>query len=374
VNSGGSSQSPQRKAPSAYTGAGVNIPLADALKAGLKSKIRKAGRPEVLGAIGGFGGLFAFDKRKYKRPVFVSSMDGVGTKLKIAVMMNRHDTVGQDLVNHCVNDIAVLGAEPLFFLDYVGMGKLIRRVFDQIIEGLARACAAAGCALIGGETAQMPGLYAARDYDLVGTVVGVVERDRIIDGSKIRPGDAVIGLGSTGLHTNGYSLARQILFTKMRVRLEEYHSALGCTFGEELLKVHRNYWPVIQKLLNGDRRLVTGSKKSPSQVTSLQSPIHGIAHITGGGFRDNIPRVLPKNCGAAIHRGSWKVLPIFKLLQEGGGITEAEMYRIFNMGIGMVLIVEAQSAAAVQEIATKTGIPAYLIGEIRKGKPVVAID
>jgi len=374
VNSRVGSQSTNRKAHRAYAGAGVNIDLADALKAGLKAKVRKTLRCEVLGSIGGFGGLFALDVKKYKRPVLVSSMDGVGTKLKVAVMLNRHDTVGQDLVNHCVNDIAVLGAEPLFFLDYIGTGKLEPRVFGQIIDGLAKACAAVGCALIGGETAQMPGMYAPGDYDLVSTIVGVVERDRIIDGSKIRPGDAIIGLASSGLHTNGYSLARQILFTKMRVRLSDYHRALGCTFGEELLKVHRNYWPVIQKLVSGDRRLVIGSKKSRSQVTSHQSPIHGIAHITGGGFYDNIPRVLPKNCCAVIHRGSWKVLPIFKLLQNGGGVSDEETYRVFNMGIGMVLIVDASSASAVQKVAARTGIKSYLIGEIRKGKPAVAID
>ncbi len=231
----------------AYTSSGVNIHLADTLKGGLKQKVRKTLRREVLGAIGGFGVLFALDLKKHKRPVLVSSMDGVGTKLKIAVALNKHDTVGQDLVNHCVNDIAVVGAEPLFFLDYIGMGELSPRVFNQVINGLVKACAEAGCALIGGETAQMPGMYSAGDYDLVSTIVGVVERDQMIDGSCIRPGDAIIGLASTGLHTNGYSLARQILFAQMRVRLDDYTSALGCTFGEELLKVHRNYWPIIQE-------------------------------------------------------------------------------------------------------------------------------
>jgi phosphoribosylformylglycinamidine cyclo-ligase len=349
----------RKKAESAYAGAGVNIHLADSLKAGLKHKVRKTMRPEVLGSIGGFAGLFALDAKKYKRPVLVSSMDGVGTKLKIAVMMNKHDTVGQDLVNHCVNDIAVVGAEPLFFLDYIGMGKLAPHVFDQIIDGLAQACKAAGCALIGGETAQMPGIYATGDYDLVSTIVGVVERDRIIDGSRICPGDAIVGLASTGLHTNGYSLARQILFTKMRVRLDDYHGALGCTFGEELLKVHRNYWPVIRALLRSN---------------ALRSTLHGLAHITGGGFYDNIPRVLPKNCCAVIRRGSWNVPPIFKLLQNGGNVSEEEMYRVFNMGIGMVLIVDPKAVQAVRKTAAHAGVKSYLIGEIRKGKPVVAID
>jgi len=350
----------QEKADHSYAAAGVNIHLADTLKGGLEQKVRKTLRREVLGSIGGFGGLFALDLKKHKRPVLVSSMDGVGTKLKIAVALNKHDTVGQDLVNHCVNDIAAVGAEPLFFLDYIGMGELAPRVFNQLIDGLVRACVEAGCALIGGETAQMPGLYAAGDYDLVSTIVGVVERDQIIDGSRIRPGDAIIGLASTGLHTNGYSLARQILFARMRAQLDDYHSSLGCTFGEELLKVHRNYWPIIRKTRNSKNE--------------IRNAIHGIAHITGGGFYDNIPRVLPKSCGAVVRSGSWEVLPIFKLLQEGGGVTDEEMHRVFNMGIGMVCIVDPQSVAAVRKVATQAGVKSYLIGEVRKGKPVVVIE
>jgi phosphoribosylformylglycinamidine cyclo-ligase len=330
------------------------------LKAGLRQKVRRTLRPEVLGAIGGFGGLFALDVKKYRRPVLVSSMDGVGTKLKIAVALNKHDTVGQDLVNHCVNDIAVVGAEPLFFLDYIGMGKLAPRVFGQIIDGLVKACAQAGCALIGGETAQMPGMYAAGDYDLVSTIVGVVERDRIIDGSRIRPGDAIVGLASTGLHTNGYSLARQILFSRMHVRLDDDHRALGCTIGEELLKVHRNYQPIIRTI-----------QKPKSKIGNS---LHGLAHITGGGFYDNIPRVLPKNCSALIHRGTWDVLPIFKLLQDGGGVTDREMHRVFNMGIGMALIVDPKSVGAVQKVTSRQRVKSYVIGEIRKGKPVVVIE
>jgi phosphoribosylformylglycinamidine cyclo-ligase len=338
--------SKQRNPPSAYGSAGVDIHLADTLKTGLKNKVRKTLRPEVLGSIGGFGGLFALDLKKHQQPVLVSSMDGVGTKLRIAVALNKHDTVGQDLVNHCVNDIAVLGAEPLFFLDYIGMGKLAPHVFNQIIAGLAKACAAAGCALIGGETAQMPGTYAPGDYDLVSTIVGVVERDRIIDGRQIRPGDVILGLASTGLHTNGYSLARQILFAQMRVRLDDYCSELGGTYGEELLKVHRNYRPVMAKL--------TG--------------LHGATHITGGGFYDNIPRVLPKNCTAIIRQGTWDVLPIFRLLQHGGGVTNQEMHHVFNMGIGMVLILGPKAVAAAQKTAGGLGIRSYVIGEIRRGK------
>jgi phosphoribosylformylglycinamidine cyclo-ligase len=359
----------RRISRSAYATAGVNIHLADTLKAGLKGKVRKTLRREVLGSIGGFGGLFALDMRKHKRPVLVSSMDGVGTKLKIAVMMNKHHTVGQDLVNHCVNDIAVLGAEPLFFLDYIGMGKLAPHVFGQIIDGLAKACAAAGCTLIGGETAQMPGMYAAGDYDLVSTIVGVVERDQIIDGHKIRPGDAIVGLASTGLHTNGYSLAQQILFAQMRVRLDDFHGALGCTFGEELLKVHRNYWPMIRTLQQSNA-LRSYARRSVGEGGTL----HGIAHITGGGFYDNIPRVLPKNCAAVIRSGSWDVLPIFKLLQEGGKVSDEEMHQVFNMGIGMILVVDQKSVARVQIGASRAGVESYLIGEIRQGKPEVIIE
>jgi phosphoribosylformylglycinamidine cyclo-ligase len=343
-----------------YKQAGVDVSLADTLKSGLKGMVKKTLRPEVLGGIGGFGGLFALDLKKYKRPVLVSSMDGVGTKLKIAVALNRHDTVGQDLVNHCVNDIAVLGAEPLFFLDYIGMGKLSQRVFQQLIAGLAKACAEAGCALIGGETAQMPGMYGPGDYDLVSTIVGVVERDRIIDGKQIRPGDAIIGLASTGLHTNGYSLARQILFAQMRVRLDDNCSQLGGTYGEELLKIHRNYWPIIRTIRN--------------QKPKIQNALHGIAHITGGGFHDNIPRVLPKNCMAVIRRGSWEVLPIFRMLVEGGNVAEEEAYRVFNMGIGMTLIVDPASVPEIQKISVRAGVNSHLIGEIRRGKPEVVME
>ena len=339
--------------PSAYATAGVNIDLADDLKSRLPEMVRRTRRPEVLGAIGGFGGLFALDTKKHRRPVLVSSVDGVGTKLKIAVAMNKHDTIGQDLVNHCVNDIAVLGAEPLFFLDYIGMGKLAPHVFDGVIAGLATACAKAGCALIGGETAQMPGMYTEGEYDLVGCIVGVVEKDGAIDGSRIKPGDAVVGLASTGLHTNGYSLARRILFAHMRARLDDYSSELGCTFGEELLKVHRNYWPIIKTIRNS---------------------LHGVAHITGGGFYDNIPRVLPKNCTAVICRGTWEVPPIFRLLQAGGGVSDEEMCRVFNMGIGMTLIVDAKSVAAVQKTAARTGVKSYVIGEIARGKREVQIE
>src|SRR6266850_1616757 len=234
---------------SAYTGAGVNIHLADTLKAGLKQKVRKTLRPEVLGSVGGFGGLFALDVRKYKQPVLVSSVDGVGTKLKLAFALKRHDTIGQDLVNHCVNDIAVLGAEPLFFLDYIGTGKLEPRVFTEIIKGFAKACAENRCALIGGETAQMPDFYQPGEYDVSGTIIGVVEKSRMLDGKTIRPGDVVIGLASSGLHTNGYSLARRIFFEQMKLKPTSRVAELGNTIGDELLQVHVSYSPLVLALL-----------------------------------------------------------------------------------------------------------------------------
>src|ERR1051325_5307104 len=286
-----------------YAPAGVDIDLGNKVKATLPQLLASTHRREVLGKVGGFGGIFALDIKKYKQPVLVSSVDGVGTKLKLAFAMDRHDTVGQDLVNHCVNDIAVLGAEPLFFLYYIGTGKLKPRVFNEIIKGFALACSQNRCALIGGETAQMPGFYQRGEYDVSGTIVGVVEKSKILDGRTIRPGDAVIGLASNGLHTNGYSLARKILFERLKCKPKKYVTELRNTLGGELLKVHLSYSPLILSLLkrfNYQSRQVIG----------------GLAHITGGGFVDNIPRVLPKNCDVVIRKGSWPVPPIFRLLQR----------------------------------------------------------
>jgi phosphoribosylformylglycinamidine cyclo-ligase len=341
----------------AYAAAGVNIDFADQLKANLGRMVAKTHRPGVLGKIGGFGGLFQLDLKKYRQPVLVSSVDGVGTKLKIAAMLGRHGTIGQDLVNHCVNDIAVIGAEPLYFLDYIGTGKLQSRIFTGIISGLTKACAEAGCALIGGETAQMPGMYRDGEYDLVGCIVGVVEKKRAIDGSRVKTGDKIIGLPSSGLHTNGYSLAREILFVKLRHRIEEYSRVLGCKLGDELLKVHRNYWPILKDLIRAN-----------------SSPVHALAHITGGGFLENIPRVLPRNCNAVIQQGTWPVLPIFRLLEDEGHVDEMEMYQVFNMGIGMVLIVDARKVDHVLATLKRKKEPAYVIGEICKGKQKVVIE
>ncbi len=259
----------------AYARAGVDVDLGNKVKAGLPALVKSANRPEVLGKVGGFGGLFSARFPEMRDPVLVASIDGVGTKIKVAVLMNRHDTIGEDLVNHCVNDIAVLGAEPLFFLDYMASERLDPHRFRQLITGMIRGCKKAGCALIGGETAQMPGIYHGADYDLVGTIVGVVDRARIIDGKSIRPGDAVIGLPSSGLHTNGYSLAREILFNQLGCRLEARTDGLRGTLGDELLRTHTLYLPQIRKV-------------------RAQLKIKGIAHITGGGLMDNIPRVLPE--------------------------------------------------------------------------------
>jgi phosphoribosylformylglycinamidine cyclo-ligase len=332
----------------AYAQAGVDVELGNTLKRGIQSIVRSTHGPEVLGKIGGFGGLFRADFKGMKDPVLVSSVDGVGTKLKVAFAVGRHDTVGQDLVNHCVNDIAVLGARPLFFLDYVAAGKLEPAVFKQLLSGFAKACKAAGCALIGGETAQMPGMYREGEYDIAGTIVGVVDRPKMLDGSLVRPGDVLVGLPSDGLHTNGFSLARRILFDDMGLKTSSRLPELRRVLGEELLRVHRNYQPTIASL--------------PAGV------VHAAAHITGGGLIDNLPRVLPKDCQANVRRDSWRVPPIFQVLQRGGSVSPAEMYHVFNMGIGMVLIVPKKRE---QEVARESH--GRVIGEIVEGPQTVAL-
>jgi phosphoribosylformylglycinamidine cyclo-ligase len=327
----------------AYARAGVDVDLGNKLKHGIQSLVRQTHGPQVLGKIGAFGGLFRATFPRMREPVLVASMDGVGTKLKIAFAMDKHDTVGADLVNHCVDDIAVLGARPLFFLDYIGCERLEPRVFQQLLRGLSRACRAAGCALLGGETAQMPGMYRKGEYDLAGCIVGVVDRTRIIDGSKIKPGDVVLGLASNGLHTNGYSLARKILFEKMRLKpssllLPESTMKVG----EELLRVHKNYQRVLAKVPVG--------------------VIKGLAHITGGGLIDNLPRILPSNCDAVIETKSWRVPSIFQSLQKNGNVDAQEMYQVFNMGIGMVAIVSERDARSAMSI-----LRAKRIGRIASG-------
>ena len=335
----------------AYARAGVDIDLGNRVKSTLPALLASTHRKEVLGKVGGFGGLFALDTKKYREPVLVSSVDGVGTKLKVAFAMGKHDSIGADLVNHCVNDIAVLGAEPLFFLDYIGTGKLEPGVFTQLINGFARACRENGCALVGGETAQMPGFYQQGEYDVSGTIVGVVEKRKMISGEKLRPGDALIGLASSGLHTNGYSLARKILFDKLKLKLSSRLPGSKQSVGEELLKVHVSYGKAILILL----------KKFPDQI-------HGMAHITGGGFIDNLPRVLPKNCDAVIRKNSWEKLPIFEALQESGEVEERELYQVFNMGVGMVLAVRNKKAEAMMKAIRRLGHRCWVIGEIVAGR------
>jgi phosphoribosylformylglycinamidine cyclo-ligase len=349
----------------AYARAGVDIDLGNRVKSTLPALLKATHRPEVLGKVGGFGGLFALDTRKYRQPVLVSSVDGVGTKLKIAFAMGRHDTIGQDLVNHCVNDIAVLGAEPLFFLDYIGTGKLEPRVFTEIIRGFAQACAENHCALIGGETAQMPGFYQAGEYDVSGTIVGVVEKSRMLDGKSIRPGDVVLGLASSGLHTNGYSLARKIFFEKLKLRPSSRVAELGNTIGSELLKVHVSYGPALQKALK--------KFNGPSLAAWYKPVIKGLAHITGGGFVDNIPRVLPKNCDVVIRKGTWEILPLFQMLQRKGGVSEPELYQVFNMGIGMTVVVASEKVDAVLRFLRAQNHRAWSIGEVVRGKGAVRL-
>jgi len=331
-----------QKEKKAYACAGVDVDLGNRLKKQIQSLVRKTHGPQVLGKIGGFGGLFQANFPAMREPVLVASIDGVGTKLKIAFALNKHDTVGADLVNHCVNDIAVLGARPLFFLDYIGCERLEPRVFQQLLRGFSRACRLAGCALLGGETAQMPGMYRKGEYDLAGCIVGVVDRTKIIDGSKIKPNDVILGLASNGLHTNGYSLARRILFEKMRLKPSSPLPGLTTTIGEELLRVHKNYQPLLAKVPGG--------------------VIKGLAHITGGGLIDNLPRILPSNCDAVIETKSRKVPRIFQILQQNGNINLREMYQVFNMGIGMAAVVAEQNANRTMSI-----LRAKRIGRIERG-------
>ena len=333
----------------AYARAGVDLDLGNRLKRDIQGLVRQTHGPEVLGKIGGFGGLFAPNFAGMGEPVLVSSIDGVGTKLKIAFALDRHDTVGADLVNHCINDIAVLGAKPLFFLDYIGAEKLEPRVFAQILRGFTKACRAGGCALIGGETAQMPGMYRRGEYDLAGCIVGVVDRRRMIDGSRIKPGDVILGLPSNGLHTNGYSLARKIFFEQMRLKPAARVPGLRLSLGEELLRTHRNYQPLLAQVPDGK--------------------LKGLAHITGGGLIDNLPRILPGNCDGLIEIGSWKVPTIFQILQKHGRVPREEMYQVFNMGIGMAAVVAPNDAAKIGK-----QLRAKIIGRIERGRGLTTLS
>jgi phosphoribosylformylglycinamidine cyclo-ligase len=330
-----------------YADAGVDIDKADKLVDAIKKIAKKTRRTGVMGEIGGFGGLFSLNTNSMKSPVLVSSTDGVGTKLKIAFLMDRHDTVGIDLVAMCVNDIAVQGARPLFFLDYLATGKLKTGTVTQIVKGVGEGCLQAKCALIGGETAEMPGFYRDNEYDLAGFAVGIVDNSKIVDGSEIRPGQQIIGIASSGLHSNGYSLVRKICFEVLGLEVDSHVPELGTTIGEALITPTRIYSETIQSLVR-------------------DLPIQGLAHITGGGIMDNIIRVIPQACGIAIKKGSWEIPPIFPFLQQAGNVEEKEMMRTFNNGIGLVAVVPEESAQEVLNRLTGSGEKAWAIGEVTK--------
>jgi phosphoribosylformylglycinamidine cyclo-ligase len=332
-----------------YKKAGVDIDAGNEFVRCIRSLVRSTFRPEVLTDIGGFSGLFRFDPKKYKDPVLVAGTDGVGTKLKVASSLGRHDTVGIDLVAMCVNDVAVCGAEPLFFLDYLAVGKLAVGQAETIIAGMVEGCRQAGCALIGGETAEMPGFYPDGEYDLAGFAVGVVERDRLIDGSHVHPGDVVIGLASTGLHSNGYALVRRVLLEQAKMSLKEQGPGQPETLGEILLRPTRIYVRTIRALVEA-------------------GGIHAIAHITGGGLTENLPRVLPPGCQAVITRRAWTPPPIFGLIQSRGRVGDDEMFRVFNMGVGLVLVVAPDRADTASRLAEAQGDKAFRIGVIERGE------
>lgn len=335
-----------------YADAGVDIERANRAKQRIKYLAHRTFNKCVLSDIGGFGGLFSIDKKKYPDPVLVSSVDGVGTKLRVAFEMNLHHTIGADLVNHCVNDIAVQGAAPLFFMDYFATGKLDPEVAERVVSGIADACKHNACALIGGETAEMPGFYEGGEYDLAGFIVGVVEREKIITGKDVQIGDVLIGLPSNGLHTNGYSLARKLLFEVAKYSAESYINEIKNKVGNELMRTHKSYWPVLRRLFEAEA-------------------VTAVAHITGGGITENLPRVLPKGMGAQVTLGSWPVQPIFSHLQKLGNIADAEMLRTFNMGIGMILVVPPKKFKRVQTVLERAGEKGFTIGRIVKGEKKV---
>jgi phosphoribosylformylglycinamidine cyclo-ligase len=337
-----------------YKQSGVNIDAGNESVKRIRAHVQTTFGPEVLADIGLFGGLFDISRVKSSEPVLVASADGVGTKLKVAIAMRQHDTIGIDLVNHCINDILVQGARPLFFLDYFAAGKLSPRIVEEVVKGMASACRRAGCALIGGETAEMPDVYKKEEYDLAGFIVGLVDKKKIIDGKKIKPGDVLIGLASSGLHTNGYSLARNIFFNKMKLKPNSFVRGLGKTIGEELLAAHRCYSQSVLPLLD-------------------RFQINGMAHITGGGLLENIPRILADGCQAYVRKGSWQIPKIFELIQEKGKLSDKEAYRTLNMGIGLVLIVHPKDVKMVLRSLNVTE-RCYVIGEIIKGENKVKIS
>ena len=337
-----------------YRDAGVDIDAGNYSVSLIKESVKATYRPEVLGDLGGFGGLFALNAGKYKEPVLVSGTDGVGTKLRLAFMLDKHDTIGQDAVAMCVNDILVQGAEPLYFLDYLAVGKLDPEQVAAVVKGVAAACKESGCALIGGETAEMSGFYPEGEYDIAGFAVGVVDKSKIITGEKVKAGDVLLGLPSSGLHSNGYSLVRKICFDRKAFKGNEYIEELKKTIGEELLTPTRLYPKVCLPLIE-------------------KFDLHGMVHITGGGFYDNIPRVLPKDCGVEVDASAWQSPAIFGLLKEWGNVEWKEMYRTFNMGIGMVLVVAKEDANAIKAHLKEQGEPVFEIGQVVAGSQEVVI-
>ena len=334
-----------------YKAAGVDIDAGNETVRRIRGLARSTFTSGVLSDIGSFGGLFRLEPGRYREPVLVASADGVGTKLKVAFLARRHDTIGADLVNHCVNDILVQGADPLFFLDYLATGQLSPKVAESIVGGIAAACRANGCALLGGETAEMPGFYGEGEYDVAGFVVGAVDRSRLITGRTIAIGDLLVGVPSSGMHTNGYSLARRVIFERLRLDVSSYVAELSGTVGDALLEPHRSYLPMIQPLLDAGR-------------------IKGMAHITGGGITDNLPRVLPHGTAALIDRSAWTVPPIFTWLQRSGSIPEDDMLRTFNMGIGLIIVTgRGHAEPLIDELAARGGHNACIIGEIVPGEP-----
>jgi phosphoribosylformylglycinamidine cyclo-ligase len=340
------------KKKSAYAQAGVDIDEMMRSLAAVKKMVKSTSRREVLSDIGSFGGLFASPG---KDTVLVASTDGVGTKLKIAVLTKRHNTVGQDLVNHCANDILVQGARPLFFLDYIGTSQLSSDMFRDVVSGLCKACKQNNCALLGGETAEMPGLYPKGEYDLVGTIVGVVPKSGLITGKRIRRGDVILGLRSTGLHTNGYSLARRVILEQEKLTVNDQLPGTRKTVGDILLAVHKSYVQPIDKLMKKVR-------------------VHGMAHITGGGLPDNVARIMPAGNSAVIDRSSWKVPAVFRYIEERGGIDHDEMYRVFNMGIGMTVVIARKDLAMTEKILTAARCRPIIIGTVKAGPEPVVLE
>jgi phosphoribosylformylglycinamidine cyclo-ligase len=335
-----------------YREAGVDIDAADAAKSRIKALARATFNPAVLSEIGVFGSMFRPDLSRYRDPILVASTDGVGTKIHVAIMAGVHDTVGYDLVAHCVDDILVQGASPLFFLDYIALGKMDPAKVERIVAGFARACAEFSCPLIGGETAEMPGTYAPDDYDLAGFIVGIVDRDKVLTGEKVREGDLLLGLPSTGLHTNGYTLARKILFETLGLTVDTPRAELGMTVGQALLQPHKGYLAALEPLIE-------------------RGKVRALAHITGGGFPGNVPRVLPNGLAARIRTTAWQVPALFRLIQDGGHVAEAEMYRTFNMGIGMVVVVAPEDLHEVEHSLERRGETAHLIGSVVAGSGVI---